>query len=61
MTNKQFNGQMKKLLDELQNSPDRRTDGLIIAKAVNLGMIYQEQKIKEGIKIVFEELHNNNN
>ena len=60
MTNKQFNGQMKKLLDELQNSPDRKTDGLIIAKAVNLGMMYQEQKIKEGIKIVFEELHNNN-
>ena len=30
----------------------------MIAKAVNLGMKYQEEKIKEGINIVFEELHN---
>ena len=32
----------------------------IIAKAVQLGMKYQEEKIKEGINIVFEELHNTN-
>ncbi len=29
----------------------------IIAKAVQLGMDYQEQKIKEGIDIVFKALH----
>lgn len=29
----------------------------IIAKAVSLGMKYQEEKIKKGINIVFEELH----
>lgn len=28
----------------------------IIAKAVQLGMDYQQQKIKEGINIVFNEL-----
>ncbi len=28
-----------------------------IAKAVNLGMKYQEEKIKEGINIVFQELN----
>ena len=33
----------------------------IIASAVQLGMKYQEEKIKEGINIVFEELHNKNN
>lgn len=30
----------------------------LIANAVTLGMIYQEEKIKEGINIVFKELHN---
>jgi len=29
----------------------------IIATAVQLGMQYQEEKIKEGIEIVFNELH----
>lgn len=29
----------------------------IIAKAVQLGMDYQEQKIKNGINIVFDSLH----
>ena len=29
----------------------------IIAKAVELGMKYQEDKIKQGIDIVFDELH----
>ena len=29
----------------------------IIAKAVQLGMDYQEQKIKSGINIVFDSLH----
>lgn len=29
---------------------------IILAKAVSLGMKYQEEKIKEGINIVFENL-----
>ncbi len=29
----------------------------LIANAVTLGMMYQEEKIKEGINIVFKELH----
>ena len=32
----------------------------IIAKAVQLGMDYQEQKIKNGISIVFNALHDKN-
>ena len=32
----------------------------IIACAVQLGMQYQEEKIKEGIDIVFNELHKKN-
>ena len=32
----------------------------IIAKAVQLGMDYQEQKIKNGISIVFSALHDKN-
>ena len=32
----------------------------IIAKAVQLGMKYQEDIIKEGIDIIFKELHNKN-
>ena len=34
--------------------PDYRK---IIASAVSLGMKYQEAKIREGINIVFEEIH----
>jgi hypothetical protein len=33
----------------------------IIAGAVQLGMQYQEEKIKSGIDIVFNELHKKNN
>ena len=54
---KQLKMAMHALLDELTNSPDKATDGKIIAKAVNLGMQYQEFKIKSGIDIVFNELH----
>ena len=32
----------------------------IIAKAVQLGMDYQEQKIKNGISIVFSAFHDKN-
>ena len=36
---------------------ERRNFKKIIAKAVQLGMQYQEEKIKEGIDIIFNELH----
>jgi hypothetical protein len=39
---------------------EKRNFRKIIAKAVNLGMMYQETKIKQGIDIVFNELHNKN-
>lgn len=36
---------------------EKRNFKKIIAKAVELGMKYQEDKIKQGIDIVFDELH----
>lgn len=57
MTVQELKIAMHKLLEELSNSTNKETDGKIIAKAVNLGMKYQEEKIKEGIKIVFNELN----
>lgn len=36
---------------------EKRNFKKIIAKAVELGMKYQEDKIKQGINIVFDELH----
>jgi hypothetical protein len=39
---------------------EKRNFRKIIAKAVNLGMMYQETKIRQGIDIVFNELHNKN-
>ena len=51
---------MDKLLDELSKSDDKKSDKLIIAKAVQLGMQYQEEMIKEGINIVFNSLHDKN-
>ena len=53
----QLKKEMTLLLEELSNSPDKKTSKKIIAKAVSLGMLFQEQKIKEGINIVFEELN----
>ena len=38
---------------------EKRNFRKIIAKAVQLGMKYQEEKIKEGINIVFNELNKN--
>lgn len=58
MTENQLKNAMHALFDELKKSNDEKIDKTIIAKAVNLGMKYQEEKIKEGINIVFEELHN---
>ena len=49
-----------KILKERMNSlyaQDEKTIKMIIGKAVNLGMKYQEMKIKSGIDIVFDELH----
>ena len=39
---------------------EKRNFRKIIAKAVQLGMKYQEAKIREGINIVFEELNRTN-
>ena len=36
---------------------EKRNFKKIIAKAVELGMKYQEDKIRQGIEIVFDELH----
>ncbi len=61
MTEKQLKDAMNGLLIELHNpavSSDAAAEKQIIAKAVQLGMKYQEDKIKEGINIVFSELHN---
>ena len=58
MSEKQLKDGMTYLEKECHNAgPDYRK---IIAKAVSLGMKYQEDKIKEGIKIVFEELNKKN-
>lgn len=53
---------MTELLKELHNpivSNSVANERQIIARAVQLGMKYQEEKIKEGINIVFEELNKN--
>jgi hypothetical protein len=57
---KQLKDGMTLLVKELHNpvvSNSEVHERQIIAKAVQLGMKYQEAKIKEGINIVFEELH----
>lgn len=57
MTKENLSSSMDKLLDELSKSDNKKSDKLIIAKAVQLGMQYQEEMIKEGINIVFKALH----
>lgn len=55
MTDKVLQTYMNKMLVACkENNPNFRS---IIATAVQLGMQYQEEKIKEGIEIVFNELH----
>ena len=49
--------ELNKLLDELNATKTQMDIKAILAKAVQLGMDYQEQKIKAGIDIVFNELH----
>ena len=56
MTEKQLKDNMNALLLELNNSDNTRTYKAILAKAVQLGMDYQKQKIKQGIDIVFKEI-----
>ena len=58
MNENKLKNEMHTIFDELKKSNNEKTDKTNIAKAVNLGMKYQEEKIKEGINIVFEELHN---
>ena len=55
MTDKVLQTYMNKMLAACNGEkPNFRK---IIAKAVQLGMQYQEEKIKSGIDIVFNELH----
>lgn len=53
-----MNINLKNEMDKLYHeSLEEENIKKIIAKAVNLGMIYQEQKIKEGIDVAFKALH----
>lgn len=45
---------MDSLYNELIQSNNKKTDKLIIAKAVQLGMQYKEYLLKSGIEIVFK-------
>ena len=56
MKNNELKKQMDVLYEELLKSDNEKTDRLILAKAVNLGMEYRKQQIKDGINIVFNEL-----
>lgn len=57
MIQKELIESMNLLLSELNKSDDVNNKKTVIAKAVQLGMKYQEQKIKTGIDIVFNSLH----
>lgn len=57
MTDKKLQEIMTNLYNQLEKSENKVTDKQIIAKAVQLGMKYQEEKIKQGIEIVFSELN----
>ena len=52
MTQQELKAAMSKLLN---NTKMGRQE--LIATAVQLGMNYQEEKIRDGINIVFDELH----
>ena len=52
---KELKDAMNQLFEELQNSDNKNTDKIIIAKAVQLGMDYKEFLIRSGIEIVFKE------
>lgn len=57
MSEKELKANMAVLYNELTKSTTDKEDKVIIAKAVSLGMKYQEEKIKQGIGIVFNELN----
>ena len=60
ISGEQLKNAMNNLCNELNDPIAGNTTALhkqVIAKAVQLGMKYQEQKIWEGIQIVFNELH----
>ena len=57
MTEKQLKDQMNILYGQLLRTENKNDYKVAIAKAVQLGMKYQEEKIKEGIDIVFKELN----
>ncbi len=57
MTDKKLQEIMTNLYNQLEKSENKVTDKQIIAKAVQLGMKYQEEKIRQGIEIVFSELN----
>ncbi len=56
MTSQELNNKLNILYNELNKSDDK-SNKLILAKAVQLGMTYMEEKIYDGIKIVFSALH----
>lgn len=57
MSDKELKDKLNRLLEELSQSDNKNEDKKILAKAVQLGMNYQEQKIKSGIEIIFRELN----
>lgn len=63
MTKEQLQKRMTQLMNELHNpivSNTPANEKQIIAKAVQLGMQYREEMIKEGINIVFNSLYDKN-
>ena len=57
MSDKELKDKMNILYAKLLRSENKINDKKIIAEAVQLGMKYQEERIKEGIEIVFRELN----
>lgn len=55
MTDNELKEIMRSLYIQLKSSDS--DPKLILAKAVSLGMKYQEEKIKNGINVVFENLN----
>ena len=55
MTDKELQSYMNGIFTACNS--DKPNFKAIIASAVQLGMKYQEEKIKSGIEIVFNELH----
>lgn len=58
ISDNQFKAGIVALYKEAKEGADIKK---IISKAAGLGMAYQESKIRKGIEIVFDELHNKEN